>query len=115
MSRFSSHCRMKGMVRGIFFSATALPSTLSTPVPDRPIPLMLLNASVAIPRQSYLKSNSSTCLPGASASGPSHLIRSRSTMFQEVQVADLLDPLRRRVMGRERAAGHVVDEERLIR
>ena len=36
---------------------------------------MLLKASVPTPRPSYLKSNSSVCLPGASASGPSHLMR----------------------------------------
>ena len=38
-------------------------------MPPRPMPLMLLKASVPMPRPSYLKSNSSVCLPGASASG----------------------------------------------
>ena len=33
------------------------------------MPLMLLNASVAKPSPSYLKSYSMVCLPGASASG----------------------------------------------
>ena len=64
------------------WSATSLPSTLSVPVPGRPRPLMLLKASVPTPRPSYLKSNSSVCLPGASASGPSHLMRFRSIRFQ---------------------------------
>ena len=70
------------MVLSIFFVATTLPSTLRTPVPLRPMPLMSSKASVPMPSPSYLKSNSSTCLPGASASGPSHLILSRSTRFQ---------------------------------
>ena len=46
MSKLSSHCRMIGSVRSIFSVATALPSTLSMPVPPRPMPLKLLNASV---------------------------------------------------------------------
>src|SRR5262245_47225574 len=58
-----------------------LASTFSVPVPERPTPEKLLNASVPAPRPSYLKSNSTICLPGATASGPSHLRRSRSTMF----------------------------------
>ena len=36
-------------------------------------------------------------------------------LVEQVHVADLLDPLRRRVMRRVRAAGHVIDEERLLR
>ena len=36
-------------------------------------------------------------------------------LVEEVHVADLLDPLRRRVVRRVGAAGHVVDEERLVR
>src|SRR5207248_1704428 len=52
-------------------SGHVLPSTLSTPVPPRPRPLVLLKASVAKPRPSYLKSNSSACLPDESASVPS--------------------------------------------
>ena len=43
---------------------------------------MLLNASVAKPRPSYLKSYSSVCLPGGSASLPSHRSRFRSSRFQ---------------------------------
>ena len=70
------------MVRSIFCVATSLPSTLSTPVPPRPMPLMLLKASVPMPRPSYLKSNSSVCLPGDSASAPSQRTRFRSTRFQ---------------------------------
>jgi hypothetical protein len=38
-------------------------------VPPRPMPLMLLKASVAKPRPSYLKSNTMVCLPGESACG----------------------------------------------
>ena len=44
--------------------ATTLPSTLNVPVPGRPMPLMLLKASVAKPSPSYLKSYCSVCLPG---------------------------------------------------
>src|SRR5262245_51538186 len=65
----------------IVWRATSLPSTLSTPVPPRPMPLRLLNASVPVPSPSYLKSNSSVCLPGISASGPSQRTRFRSTRF----------------------------------
>ena len=36
-------------------------------------------------------------------------------LVEQVHVADLLDPLRRRMMRRVRAAGDVVDEERLLR
>ena len=35
-------------------------------------------------------------------------------LVEQVHIADLLDPLRRRVMRRMRAARHVVDEERLV-
>ena len=38
-------------------------------MPPRPMPLTLLKASVPKPRPSYLKSNSSVCLPGGRASG----------------------------------------------
>src|SRR5262245_21455303 len=48
---------------------TTLPSTLSVPVPPQPMPLRLLKASVANPSPSYLKSNSTWCLPGESAAG----------------------------------------------
>ena len=51
------------------------------PVPPRPRPLKLLKASVAKPRPSYLKSYSSVCLPGNSASAPSQRTRSRSSRF----------------------------------
>ena len=34
---------------------------------------------------------------------------------EQVHVADLLDPFRRRMMRRVRAAGHVIDKERLVR
>src|SRR6516225_1174473 len=70
MSKFSSHCMMSGIMCSIVWRATSLPSTLSTPVPPRPMPLTLLKASVPRPRPSYLKSNSTVCLPGDSASGP---------------------------------------------
>ena len=66
----------------IFSVATSFPSTFSTPVPPRPMPLMLLNASVPEAEASYLKSKSSVCLPGVSASGPSQRTRLRSTRFQ---------------------------------
>src|SRR5262249_53769110 len=79
MSKFSSHCMISGIECSIVWRATSLPSTLSTPVPPRPIPLTLLNASVPNPRPSYLKSNSSVCLPGERASGPSQRVRLRST------------------------------------
>ena len=36
-------------------------------------------------------------------------------LVEQVHVADLLDPFRRRVVRRMRAAGNVVDEERLAR
>ena len=36
-------------------------------------------------------------------------------LVEQVHVADLLDPLRRRVMRRMRAAGDVIEEERLVR
>ena len=56
--------------------ATTLPSTLSVPVPGRPSPLKLLNASVPTPRPSYLKSNSSVCRPGRRVPPvPSHFRR----------------------------------------
>src|SRR5215469_2588272 len=38
MSKFSSHCRMKGRVCSMFRVATAWPSTVRTPVPPRPTP-----------------------------------------------------------------------------
>lgn len=53
-SKFSSHCRVIGIVFSIFCVATTLPSTLSTPVPLRPRPLGLPNASVAAPRRNQL-------------------------------------------------------------
>jgi hypothetical protein len=40
---------MNGTLRSIFLVATSLPSTFSTPVPPRPRPLTLLNASVPVP------------------------------------------------------------------
>ena len=55
MSKVSSHCRMSGRVCSIFWVATSLPSTLSTPVPLRPMPLMLLKASVARPEAVVLE------------------------------------------------------------
>src|SRR6266487_6161425 len=69
MSKLSSHCRIIGSVCGMLMVWASLPSTLSVPVPGRPRPLMLLNASVPRPRPSYLKSNSSLSLPGASPPG----------------------------------------------
>ena len=83
MSKLSSHCRMIGIVFSIFFVATTLPSTLSVPVPPLPIPAKLLYAIVPTPTPSYLKSNSKTCRPGVSASGPSHFGRSRSSRFHK--------------------------------
>src|SRR5262245_53915760 len=56
MSQFSSHCMLNGIVCSMLWRATSLPSTFSTPVPPRPIPLTLLKASVPKPRPSYLKS-----------------------------------------------------------
>src|SRR5215468_10741041 len=64
MSNVSSHCRTSGTVRSMVSVATTLPSTVSVPVPARPIPVKLLKASVAKPRPSYLKSNTMLCLPG---------------------------------------------------
>src|SRR5262245_65590285 len=58
MSKLSSHCKIAGKVFSIFLVATTLPSTFSVPVPERPTPEKLLNASVPAPRPSYLKSNS---------------------------------------------------------
>jgi hypothetical protein len=58
-------------VRSSVWVETTLPLTENTPVPGSPKPLTLLKASVAKPSPSYLKSNTSACLPGASASGPS--------------------------------------------
>ena len=43
--------------------------------------------------------------------GFAHLV---PALIEEVHVADLLDPLRRRVMRRVRAAWHVIDKERLL-
>ncbi len=47
--RFFPQCRISGIVWSIFCVATTLPSTFYTPVPLRPMPLMLLNASVSMP------------------------------------------------------------------
>src|SRR5262245_34407965 len=55
------------MVCVIVLRATSLPSTDRTPVPPLPKP-----------GPSYLKSNATVCLPGASAAGPSHRKRSTS-------------------------------------
>src|SRR5271166_3625061 len=81
MSNVSSHGRVSGTVRSIVCVETTLPSTLNVPVPPRPRPLMLLNASVAKPSPSYLKSYSSVCLPTVSTSGPSQRTRLRSKRF----------------------------------
>src|SRR5215813_6748096 len=71
-----------GLVRSIFWLATTLPWTVSTPVPLRPRPLTLLKASVAKPRPSYLKSNSSMCLPGDRASALSQRSCFKPAKFQ---------------------------------
>src|SRR5215471_1015396 len=86
MSKVSSHCRVNGTVRSIAWVATTLPSTFNVPVAGRPRPLRLLNASVAKPRPSYLKSYSIVCFPGASASAPS-----QRTRFHVVQLVEPMD------------------------
>ena len=47
--------------------------------------------------------------------GEDRLAQLVPALVEQVHVADLLDPLRRRVVRRVDAAGHVVDEERLVR
>src|SRR5215831_14996971 len=91
MSKFSSHCKTSGIVRSIVWRATSLPSTFSTPVPPRPMPLRLLKASVPTPRPSYLKSNSRVCLPGVSASEPSQRAR-KNAAVQSLQAEAVLEP-----------------------
>src|SRR5262245_4229915 len=50
MSKFSSHCMISGMVCSIVWRATSLPSTLSKPVPPRPMPLTLLKGERGRPQ-----------------------------------------------------------------
>jgi hypothetical protein len=71
----------KSLVFFVVLPRHLLAVDLEHPVPPRPMPLKLLKASVPIPRPSYLKSNSSVCLPGLSASAPSQRIRFKSTRF----------------------------------
>src|SRR4051812_38306919 len=81
MSKVSSIGSTSGIVRSIVCVETVLPSTLNMPVPPRPRPLKLLKASIAKPRPSYLKSYSSVCLPGNSASAPSQRTHVRLSRF----------------------------------